>query len=146
MLESQIQQVEDGSSHHIRLSVLPHTWLIDIDGTALRHNGHLMADDESNPSSAAEQILPGVYDFWLRIPPQDIIILMSARKHEEKNKTIEIFNSLGLRFDHAIFDLPTGERILINDSKPLGLKTAVAVNVSRDEGLNRISFHVDEDL
>ena len=31
--------------------------------------------------------------------------------------------------------MPTGERILINDIKPSGLRTALAINVKRDEGL-----------
>jgi 23S rRNA G2445 N2-methylase RlmL len=38
----------------------------------------------------------------------------------------------GIRYDHIICNAPFGERILINDSKPSGLQTAVAVNIDRD--------------
>jgi len=39
-----------------------------------------------------------------------------------------------LRYDYAIFDLPLGERIVVNDPKPDGLQTAIAWNVERDQG------------
>ena len=146
MLEAKSHRLDSDASQQIRMSTLPHTWLIDIDGTALRHNGHLPVADGCKPPYPADQILPGVYDFWLRIPPEDVIILMSARSHEEKNETLEVFNILGLIFDHAIFGLPTGERILINDSKTSGLNTAVAMNVARDAGLGHISILFDENL
>lgn len=38
----------------LSLSSLPHTWLIDIDGTLLKHNGYKEGGDE---------LLEGVLDF-----------------------------------------------------------------------------------
>lgn len=114
----------------IRLSRLDHTWLIDIDGTVLAHNGHLTGQDE---------LLPGVRAFWAQIPPGDRIVLLSARKAEERVQTLASFHSAGLRFDDALFGLPTGERILINDTKPAGLVTALAMPVSRDGGLAHLN-------
>jgi hypothetical protein len=49
----------------------------------------------------------------------------------------------GLRHDYVLFGLPTGERILINDEKPSGLMTAIALNVSRDEGLGDVLVRID---
>lgn len=114
----------------ITLSSLIHTWLIDIDGTVVKHNGH---------KSGAEELLPGVKDFWNQIPQEDEIILLTARTDEDGQSTIDFIKSHGLRFNKVIFGLPTGERVLINDIKPLKkLNTAIAINVSRDEGLEAL--------
>jgi hypothetical protein len=110
----------------IVLSALRHTWLIDIDGTILKHNGYKTSSDE---------LLPGVKQFWSQIPESDYIILLSAREGIYKNSTLQFLREHQIRFDQAIFDLPTGERIVINDKKPGGLITASAVDVNRDAGL-----------
>jgi ribonucleotide monophosphatase NagD (HAD superfamily) len=106
------------------LSTLPHTWLIDLDGTVMAHNG--------------QEILSGVAELWRAIPAGDTIILLTARPESERASTLECLNKAGLRHDHAIFALPVGERILINDEKPGGLKTALAVNVKRNHGLKTL--------
>lgn len=121
----------------IRLSTLAHTWLIDVDGTVLAHNGHLLEGD---------RLLPGVQEFWQRIPVGDVVILLSARKESERTTTLALIEAHGLRYDQAIFGLPTGERILINDSKPGGLVTALAVAVGRDAGLARLDVVTDPAL
>jgi hypothetical protein len=108
------------------LSALKHTWLIDIDGTILKHNGY---------KTSSEELLPGVKQFWSQIPESDYIILLSAREGIYKNSTLQFLREHQIRFDQAIFDLPTGERIVINDKKPGGLITAMAVDVNRDAGL-----------
>lgn len=118
----------------ITLSSLPHTWLIDIDGTVVRHNGH---------KRSAEELLDGVCEFWAQIPREDQIVLLSARTHEELNCTLAFLDRHGLRYDHVLFSLPAGERILINDDKPSGLKTALAVTVPRDVGLTDINVRID---
>lgn len=119
------------------LSALPHVWLIDVDGTILKHNGHKMGGDE---------LLPGVRDFWASIPEGDVIVLLSARTHDEMSATLAFLRAAGLRYDHSLFGLPTGERVLINDAKPSGLRTAVAVTVPRDQGLAGLALHLDLQL
>lgn len=121
----------------IRLSTLAHTWLIDVDGTVLAHNGHLQGED---------RLLPGVAEFWSRIPVADTIILLSARKESERAVTLGFIDAHGLRYDQAIFGLPTGERILLNDSKPSGLVTAVSIPLYRDVGLGGVSVSLDPGL
>jgi len=121
----------------ISLSALPHTWLIDIDGTILRHNGNKIDQEE---------ILPGVKNFWSSIPNKDSIILLTARSSDYRDKTINLFNNFGLRFNHIIFDLPVGERILINDIKPMGLLTAISINIERDVGLKNLNLSFQENL
>ncbi|MBU3603372.1 hypothetical protein [Polynucleobacter sp. AP-Kaivos-20-H2] len=121
----------------ITISKLDHTWLIDLDGTILKHNGHLNGQDE---------LLPGVKDFFENIPTEDYIILLTARSEEYKNITIQFLNKMGIRYDKAIFNLPKGERILINDRKPAGLKTAIAVNLERNLGILTLKIDVDKNL
>ena len=119
----------------LSLSSLPHTWIIDIDGTILKHNGH---------KEHGDQLLAGVKEFWQRIPPEDTINLMSAREEFYAKATLDFLCSSGLRYDQVIFGLPKGERILINDIKPSGLDTALAINVGRDEGLDELVLTCDK--
>ena len=41
-------------------------------------------------------------------------------------------NENKIRYDEIIFNVPMGERIIVNDRKPSGLEMAVALNVDRD--------------
>lgn len=119
------------------LSPLAHTWLIDFDGVLVPHNGHLAGED---------RLLPGVEAFWARIPAGDTVVLMSARGIEHSEKALALMAAHGLKVDRLLFGLPTGERVLINDRKPSGLTTAVAVNLARDTGPGGISLRIDTGL
>lgn len=119
------------------LSTLAHTWLIDLDGVICPHNGHLRGD---------ESLLPGVRELWATIPAGDRVILLSARDPQYQTSTLALLAAEGLRIDHAIFGLPTGERILINDAKPKGLQTAHAINLVRDQGPTDIRIELSSDL
>ena len=121
----------------ILVSRLAHTWLIDVDGTLLSHNGYLHGQD---------RLLPGVVEFWRQIPEGDTIILLSARAEDTRGDCLAVLDRAGLRYDHALFGLPTGERILINDRKPGGLVTALAVSVARDAGLAELKVTIDPAL
>ena len=119
------------------LSRLPHTWLMDVDGTILKHNGHKTGGDE---------LLAGVKDFWDTIPPDDVIVLLSARTQQEMPATLAFLDQQGLRYDHALFDMPKGERILVNDDKPGGLVTALAISTPRDQGLIELQLRIDQTI
>ncbi len=121
----------------LTLSTLRHTWLIDLDGTILRHNGHL---------EGCEELLPGVKGFWDKIPTKDLIVLLTARQAAYSKDTVDFLRSQGIRFDHIIFDLPSGERVLLNDMKPSGLPTAHAINLERNDGLSEIRVNIDSSL
>lgn len=103
---------------------LNHTWFIDLDGTILKHNGYLEDND---------QLLPGVKELWDKIPEDDFIIITTGRAEEYRESSLRMLDSNGLRYNHAIFGLPLGERIIVNDKKP-NLLTAIAWNVDRDKG------------
>jgi hypothetical protein len=121
----------------LALSPLAHTWLIDLDGTVCIHNGYKNGGDE---------LLPGVSDFWSSIPSEDKIILLTARKSTDIAALQCFLNQVGLRYDQIIADLPMGERILLNDKKPSGLVTAIAVNLTRDQGLSDLTVTIDQRL
>ena len=120
----------------LNLSSLPKTWIFDLDGTILVHNGY---------KNGGDRILPGVKEFFDKIPETDHILILTARKEEVLESTIEFLKDNGIRYNNILADIPFGERILLNDMKDSGLKTAYAVNLKRDEGLN-FSVYIDEDL
>lgn len=120
----------------LKLSSLPKTWIFDLDGTILVHNGY---------KNGGDRILPGVKEFFDKIPETDHILILTARKEEVLESTIEFLKDNGIRYNNILADIPFGERILLNDMKDSGLKTAYAVNLKRDEGLN-FSVEIDEYL
>lgn len=121
----------------LRLSTLPKTWVFDVDGTLVIHNGHLWPQ--------GDELLPGVKEFFASLPAQDAVVLLTARK-KELGPALEAFlTANGIRYDAILYGMPAGERILVNDCKPSGLLTAVAVNKKRDDALS-IHTVLDESL
>lgn len=111
----------------IVLSNLPKLWLIDLDGTLVKHNGY---------KEGKEELLPGAKEFINSIPASDKIIILTSRNNSLRETTENFLKENGIKYDLIIFDLPLGERILINDLKPSGLQTAYAINLERDKGIN----------
>lgn len=116
------------------LSTLGHTWIIDLDGTIVKHNGHIIDGRDS--------FLPGAEEFLKRIPEKDMIVFLTSRTEEYREKTETFLKNNKVRYNHIIFGAPYGERIIINDDKPSGLKVSYAINLYRDKG---ISLNVCED-
>lgn len=108
------------------LSNLGQTWIFDLDGTIVVHNGYL---------SGKDTLLDGAKEFFHNIPLEDKVIIITARSSEYKEMTINFLKENEIRFDTILFDMPKGERILINDIKPRGLKCGIAINTNRDEFL-----------
>lgn len=128
-------QNQEQSQYQLHMTTLPKTWLIDLDGTILKHNGY---------KENEEKLLPGVKDFWKnQIHKKDTVIIITARSKDLKNETCLFLQENGLSYNQIIFDIPVGERILINDRKDSGLKTAYAVNLNRNRGLQDIILNLD---
>ena len=121
----------------LTLSPLPKTWVFDVDGPIVKHNGHLTQE--------GDQLLPGVKELFESIPASDVIVLLTARKAEHQNSLKDFLTRNDIRFDYLLSNMPQGERILINDRKPSGLQTAYAVNKDRDQALD-LSFEIDDSL
>ena len=108
----------------LNISPMPKTWILDLDGTLLVHDGpYILGKDE---------FLPGAREFLDSIPKRDMIIFLTARSDYEKPHTMRFLKENNVRYDHIIFNAGEGERIMINDMKPDGLVTAYAVNTVRD--------------
>ena len=109
----------------LQLSNLSKTWIFDLDGTIVEHNGYKKYGEDV--------LLDGVAEFFATIPSDDMIIILTARESKYKDSTINFLQKHNVRFDTIIFDAPKGERILVNDTKPDGLVCAYAINTMRDE-------------
>jgi hypothetical protein len=117
------------------LSPLGHTWFLDLDGTLVKHNGHL--------SDGEDTLLPGADALLAQIPADDLVVIVTSRAEAYREATEQFLVDRRIRYDHIIFGAPFGERIVVNDAKPSGLRTAVSVSVSRDQG-PQITVTVDE--
>ena len=121
----------------IVLSALPKTWILDLDGTLVKHNGYKIDGHDT--------LLPGAKEFLAKICAEDMVIILTSRTDEYRQLTLDFLRDNDIRYDHIIFNAPYGERIVVNDQKPSGLKTAVAVNTERDAACDTV-FKVAETL
>lgn len=122
--------------NNIVLSPLPHTWIFDVDGTLCIHNGYKNGNDK---------LLKGVKSLFNKISLDDFIIILTSRHESDKEHLEHFLQQHNLRYNYIIYDVPVGERILVNDIKPSGLKTAYAINKIRDAQLS-VNFSIDDNL
>lgn len=106
------------------LSTLPKTWIFDLDGTLLKHNGYKL--------DGKDTVLPGAKEYLTGLPDGDRVVILTSRTKEYREETLCFLRENGIRYDEILFGMPMGERILVNDRKPSGLDMAVAVNLDRD--------------
>ena len=114
----------DHRENEILVSGLGKTWLIDLDGTVVKHNGY--------KTDGKDSLLEGAKEFFAAVSPDDVVIFLTSRTKEYAQMTEKFLDENGIRYDSIVYGLPYGERILLNDCKPKGLKTAIAVNTKRD--------------
>lgn len=106
------------------LSTLAKTWIFDLDGTIVKHNGY--------KTDGRDSLLPGAREYLKKLPPEDKIIFLTSREEKYKEATVRFLSDNGIRYDGILFDMPVGERIVVNDRKPSGIEMAVALNMDRD--------------
>jgi len=121
----------------IVLSPLSHTWILDLDGTILKHNGYKI--------DGVDSLLPGAKEFLQSIPNDDLVVFITSRETKYQEDTEKFLNDNQIRFHTIIYNAPYGERILVNDAKPSGLATAIAVNTKRDNAVS-INYAIDPEL
>lgn len=107
------------------LSTLSKTWIFDLDGTIVKHNGYKI--------DGYDTLLEGAKEYIDDIPTDDYILILTSRTDEYHDMTISFLSSNGIRYDQILFNMPMGERIVVNDRKPSGIDMAVAVNMDRDK-------------
>lgn len=91
----------------------------------MKHNGYKL--------DGLDTLLEGVSEYLSGIPDTDRVIILTSRTEEYKDQTLKFLKENHVRYDAILFDMPLGERIVINDRKPSGLKMDVAVNLDRNE-------------
>tara|TARA_R100000008_G_C3561375_1_gene156406 strand:- start:627 stop:1052 length:426 start_codon:yes stop_codon:yes gene_type:complete len=123
------------------------TWFIDIDGTLVYHqtdeNLDRVIEELGAESHIVEKPIEESVSFINDIPPDDTIIITTARDSKHKDHTLRMLNHFNIRYDDVLFDLRSGPRVVVNDVKPIGaagndkpMKTAYAINVERDAGVS----------
>ncbi len=118
----------------VKVSPLAKTWILDLDGTIVKHNGYKIDGEDT--------FLDGAREFLDKIPKEDMVVFITSRTDNEKNITENFLSKHQIKYDMVIYNAPYGERILINDSKPSGLKTALAYSTKRDE-FCMVTFEID---
>jgi phosphatidate phosphatase PAH1 len=123
--------------HKLVVSSLNHTWILDLDGTIVKHNGYKM--------DGKDTLLPGAREFFAQIPEGDMIVFITSREEKYKDLTEKFLEENYIRADYIIYGAPYGERILVNDAKPSGLEMAKCVNTERDSEMD-VEVLIDEKL
>lgn len=107
------------------LSTLPKSWIFDLDGTILKHNGY--------KEDGSDTVLCGVKEYLDALPEDDKIVIFTSRTEEYRSATLKFLKENKIRYDQILFQMPLGERIVVNDRKPSGVDMAFAVNMNRNK-------------
>jgi len=100
------------------------TLFVDFDGTTFEH--------------ATENILPGTKEKFQQWNDAGYtIIITTAIPSSAREQTLKALDENGLQYHAIIFDLPNGDRCVINDIKE-GRERAFAFNVERNGGIGRL--------
>lgn len=110
--------------NQLSMSTLAKTWIFDLDGTILKHNGYKLDGEDT--------LLPGVKEYFEGISPEDKILILTSRTEEYREMTLNFLEKNSIKYDEILFNMPMGERIIVNDRKPSGLDMAVAMNINRN--------------
>lgn len=125
------------NENELVLSSLEHTWILDLDGTIVKHNGYKIDGYDS--------FLDGAKEFLNNLPQNDKIIFLTSRSVKYKKITEKFLMDNNIKYDYIIYGAGFGERILINDNKPSGLQMAYAVRGKRDD-LFLPKIKIDDEL
>ena len=113
----------------LEMSCLSKTWFVDVDGVLVKHNSHLNGGD---------RWLDSTLEFLSKISEPDKVIITTSRKQQDIKPLLADFQSKGIKIHSLICDLPHGERIVVNDNKPSGLRTAFSISLARDDGMQDV--------
>ncbi len=123
----------------IVLSSIPKTWIIDLDGVTFFHNRY--KEDKEK-----DEIIPEFKALFKVISDKDLVIIITSRKNRFRKYTVRKLRQNHVRFNYLIMNAPNGERIVIDDVKPSGLKTAYSISVKRDEPHVLKNIEIDKGL
>ena len=81
-------------------TTLAKTWIFDLDGTLVKHNGYKIDGHDT--------LLQGVREYLNAIPSEDKIIILTSRTDEYKDMTLKFLEEQGIRYDEILFNMPYG--------------------------------------
>lgn len=119
------------------MDIRPKTIICDIDGTLILHN----KPSDVAKNSYQPELLDGTLDKlneWERNGYN--IILLTGRKESMRTVTEAQLSQLGIYYDRLIMGVGGGIRYLVNDYKPDGSASAIAINVERNKGIKNIQI------
>ena len=119
------------------MDLRPKTIFCDIDGTLVKHD---LPWKNAIPSQKLE-ILDGTIKKFSEWDAKGYcIILVTGRKESLRENTEKQLSEVGIIYDKLIMGIGGGPRILINDDKPDGKKTAFAINIERNIGIKGVEI------
>ena len=81
------------------LSTLPKTWIFDLDGTLVKHNGYKL--------DGADTLLAGAKEYLESIPEEDKIIIFTSRTDAYKDMTLGFLEENRIRYNEILFNMPS---------------------------------------
>ena len=115
----------------------PKTIFCDIDGTLVKHE---LPWKNATPKKKLELLSGTIEKFSEWDAKGHCIILVTGRKESLRKNTERQLSEAGIIYDKLIMGIGGGPRVLINDDKPNGDKTAFAINIKRDHGIKGIEI------
>jgi hypothetical protein len=107
------------------------TIFVDLDGVLVENSSEFFKPFWGD-SSGLQDNINLINDYYET--NKSIIVIVTSRKEEYKNKTIVQLAKLGIKYHQIIFNLPHAQRILINDySRTNPYPSAIAICVKRDD-------------
>jgi len=97
-----------------KLSSLNKTWIFDLDGTLVKHNGYKNGGDE---------LLPGVSKFFTNILEDDKVIILTARSSDFRKETEEFLLENGIKYDYILYDVCMFQQKIWEQNTALCIKT-----------------------
>ena len=70
----------------IEMTALPKTWILDLDGTIVKHNGYKI--------DGADSLLEGVENLLSQIKENDMVIFVTSRKRDCQEMTERFLDHL----------------------------------------------------
>jgi hypothetical protein len=113
----------------------PKTIFCDIDGTLVQHFPPSVSCTKDHNMIILDGTLEKINEWNMK---GHHIVLTTGRKECTRSITMQQLAEVGIIYDQLIMGIPGGERILINDNKPDGTKSATHFNIERNKGIKDI--------
>ena len=88
----------------------------------VKHNGY--------KTDGYDTLLPGALVFFRSLPADDCVVFVTSRTSAQAEETERFLQAQGILYHAIVYGAPLGERILVNDSKPSGLRLPLPLKQS----------------